>query len=273
MRGNSTELPPEPGAGPELRAHVRMTGATHVYSAIGREPVQVGPFALEVRHREFFSVVGPHGCGKSTLLKMAAGLLPTVAGKIEISGDEVKSVVTDVGILFSDPTLLGWRTVMGNVMLQAELRSLDLRQCAERARLLIAAMGLSGLEDRRGHELAQGMAQRVAICRALLHSPGLLLADDPFQFLDPLAREQIAMDLQRLWLREPITILYATSHIEEAVQLSHRISVISPDGSGIVETICIDLPHPRRMDKATTPQIVDYSNRIRTIFHALGVFP
>jgi NitT/TauT family transport system ATP-binding protein len=139
--------------------------------------------------------------------------------------------------------------------------------------LLIASMGLSGLEDRRPHELAPGMAQRVAICRALVHCPELFLADDPFQFMDPLTREQISMDLQRLWAREPITVLYATSQIEEAVQLSHRVAVMSPDGSGIVETICIDLPYPRRMDKATTPRIVEYSNRIRTIFHALGVFP
>ena len=268
-------MEPRRPSGPrsELEAHVLATGATHVYSATGQDLEQVGPFSLKVRRREFFSVVGPHGCGKSTLLRMVAGLLPIASGKVEISGDAIKSVLTDVGILFSDPALLGWRSVMGNVMLQAELRGIDLRRCAERAGLLIASMGLSGLQDRKPHELAPGMAQRVAICRALVHSPQLLLADDPFQFLDPFTREQMAMDLQRLWVREPFTVLYSTSQIEEAVQLSHRVAVMSPDGSGIVETICIDLPHPRQMDKATAPCLVEYGNRIRTIFHALGLFP
>ena len=88
-----------------------------------------------------------------------------------------------------------------------------------------------------------------------------------------LTREQIAMDLQRLWIREPITVVYATAHIEEAVQLSHRVAVMSPDGSGIAETISIELPYPRRMDKATAPRIVEYGNRIRTIFHSFGLFP
>ncbi len=271
--GRPTEPGLRPGAAPELRAHVGIKGALHAYGLTGRQRVEVGPFSLEVRRREFLSLVGPHGCGKSTLLRMIAGLLAIDAGRIEVSGAAVKSVLTDIGLLFPEATLLGWRSVLGNVMVQAELRGLDLRRSAERAKMLIASMGLSGLEERKVPTLPAGMAQRVAICRALVHSPELLLADDPFRSLDLLTREQASMDLQRLWVREPITVLYATSQIEEAVQLSNRVAVLFPDGSGVAETIDIELPYPRLRDKATTPLIVEYSSRIRTIFHALGVFP
>ena len=253
-------------------AHIRITAAAHLYRDPEQHGPEVGPFTLEIGRREFFSVVGPHGCGKTTLLRMVAGLLDVTSGSIQVSGDDA-SRTDGLGIVFADPTLLPWRTVMGNIMLQAELRRLEPRACAGRARRLIASMGLSGLEDRRPPELPPGMAQRVAICRSLVHSPQMLIMDNSFGGLDPLTREQVAMELQRLWVVEPVTVLFATSHIEEAVQLSDRVAVMSPKTFGIVETTLIDLPHPRWMDKNTTPAILEHSNHIRTTFLALGVFP
>jgi NitT/TauT family transport system ATP-binding protein len=220
---------------------------------------EIEPVKLDLKEREVLSIVGPHGSGKTTLVRFMAGLTNPSPRR--------------TGIVFSDPALLDWRTVMGNILLQVELRGLGRAEYEMRARSLIAAMGLTGLEDSKPPDLPRGTHHRVAICRALVHGPELLVLDDPFESLDALVREQIAMDLQRVLLREQVMVVFATSQIEEAVMLGDRVLVMSPDGKGVVDTVRIDLPRPRRMDKATSPAIVEYSNRIRTIYHGLGVIP
>jgi NitT/TauT family transport system ATP-binding protein len=251
------------GIGVVLQAGVALLQAVlkvpSIRQAADRIDPEIAPFALELKEREVLAIVGPQGSGKTPLVRATAGLAGTPRQR--------------VGIVFSDPALLGWRTVMENILLQVELRGQEPAEARERARSLVAAMGLTGFEDNKPGELPHGMAHRVAICRALVHAPELLVLDDPFESLDALVREQIAMELQRLLLREPVKVVFATSQIEEAVQLGDRVLVLSPDGRGVVETVPVNLPRPRRMDKATSPAIVETSNRIRTIYHGLGVFP
>jgi NitT/TauT family transport system ATP-binding protein len=225
---------------------------------------------LDIKKSEFVAVVGPSGCGKTTLLKMLAGLIPYTSGAISIDGRRVNAPQTDVGIVFQDAIMLDWRDVLSNVMLQIDIRQMDRRQFEPLAMDLLDKTGLKGFEKKRPYELSGGMKQRVSICRALVHDPPLLLLDEPFGALDALTREQIAMDVQMLWLQKRKTALLITHSIPEAVLLADRVVVMSPRPGRIVEIMDIDLPRPRRLDRIP-PKFNDYAGHIRDIFKAKGV--
>jgi len=225
---------------------------------------------LNIRQSEFVAVVGPSGCGKTTILKMVAGLTPYSSGTITIGGNVVDRPQTDVGIVFQDAIMLDWRDVLANVMLQIDIRKMDRATYEPIARNLLKATGLEGFETRRPYELSGGMRQRVSICRALVHDPVMLMMDEPFGALDALTREQIAMDIQRLWMETRKTALHITHSIPEAVLLADRVVVMGPRPGRIVEIIDIDLPRPRRLDKLPE-RFNEYSGRIREIFKSKGV--
>jgi NitT/TauT family transport system ATP-binding protein len=232
--------------------------------------VAVDGLDLEVPAGKTVVLVGPSGCGKTTIMKMVAGLQPHSAGSITVGGRLVDRPLTDVGIVFQDAILLDWRDVLANVMLQADIRGLERAKYESIARHLLAATGLAGFENRKPYELSGGMRQRVSICRALVHDPPLLLMDEPFGALDALTREQISMDIQRVWMEKRKTALFITHSIPEAVLLSDRVVVMSPRPGRIVEILDIDLPRPRRLDKLPE-KFNDYTGRIRDIFKAKGV--
>jgi NitT/TauT family transport system ATP-binding protein len=225
---------------------------------------------LDIRQSEFVAIVGPSGCGKTTILKMVAGLVPYTSGTISVGGKRVDRPLTDVGVVFQESILLDWRNVLSNVMLQIEIRGVDRERYEPVARSLLKATGLEGFEEKKPYELSGGMRQRVSICRALVHDPPLLLMDEPFGALDALTREQISMDIQRVWMEKRKTAIHITHSIPEAVLLADRVVVMSPRPGRIVEIIEVDLPRPRRLDRL--PQrFNDYAGRIREIFKAKGV--
>jgi NitT/TauT family transport system ATP-binding protein len=225
---------------------------------------------LDIRQSEFVAIVGPSGCGKTTLLKMVAGLVPYSSGSITVGDKRVERPQTDVGIVFQESILLDWRDVLSNVMLQVDIRGMDRATHEAVARHLLKQTGLQGFENKKPYELSGGMRQRVSICRALVHDPPLLLMDEPFGALDALTREQISMDIQRVWMDKRKTALHITHSIPEAVLLADRVVVMSPRPGRIVEILDIDLPRPRRLDKL--PQrFNDYAGRIRDIFKSRGV--
>jgi NitT/TauT family transport system ATP-binding protein len=175
-----------------------------------------------------------------------------------------------VGIVFQESILLDWRDVLSNVMLQVDIRGGDASAGEREARHLLEITGLSGFENKKPYELSGGMRQRVSICRALVHDPPLLLMDEPFGALDALTREQISMDIQRIWMEKRKTAIHITHSIPEAVLLADRVVVMGPRPGRIVEIIDVDLPRPRRLDKL--PQkFNDYAGRIREIFKSKGV--
>jgi NitT/TauT family transport system ATP-binding protein len=250
--------------------YIRLEGVGKVYETEAGAVEACADVSLDIRESEFVAVVGPSGCGKTTIMKMVAGLHPYTSGSITVGGRRVDRPLTDVGIVFQESILLDWRDVLANVMLQADIRRLDRAKYEPIARHLIEATGLQGFEHRKPYELSGGMRQRVSICRALVHDPPLLLMDEPFGALDALTREQISMDIQRLWMEKRKTALHITHSIPEAVLLADRVVVMSPRPGRIVEIIEIDLPRPRRLDKL--PQkFNDYAGRIRDIFKAKGV--
>jgi NitT/TauT family transport system ATP-binding protein len=227
--------------------------------------------SLQIRDGEFISIVGPSGCGKSTLMLITAGLVPPTSGHVRIVGAEVRAPYGDVGIVFQDPTLYEWRRVLENVLLPIDIQGLQRRQFRQRALDLLELVGLSGFERKYPFELSGGMRQRVALCRALVHDPALLLMDEPFGALDALSRDQMNLELQSIWQSHRKTVLFITHSINEAVFLSDRVVVMSPRPGRIGAVFPIDLPRPRTFDFAGTPEFGRYTKEVRVMFESWGV--
>lgn len=199
------------------------------------------------REGEFFSILGPSGCGKSTLLRIIGGLLRPTDGRVAVNGSRVTGPTPDVGIVFQSPVLMNWRTVLDNVMLQAEVRGLNLKEYRKRAMGLLDMVGLAGFEEKYPYQLSGGMQQRASICRALIHDPPLLLMDEPFGALDALTRERMNLELLRIWEASRKTVLFITHSIPEAVFLSDRVAIMSPRPGHLDEIASTRLPRPRTM--------------------------
>jgi NitT/TauT family transport system ATP-binding protein len=227
--------------------------------------------SFSIEKGEFVSFLGPSGCGKTTLMMILVGLTNADAGEARIDGQRIDGPFTDVGIVFQNPELLEWRTALDNIMLQIEVRRLPVRKFTDRARELLAQVGLAGFENKLPFELSGGMKQRVALCRALIHDPEILLMDEPFGALDALTRDQMNLDLQRIWLEKRKTLVFVTHSIDEAVFLSDRIVVMTPRPGTIAEIIHIDLPRPRTIDRKGTPEFNAFTTQIRKMFLELGV--
>ncbi len=250
---------------------VRIRNVDKTYVARGAGLKAVDGLSLDLATGEFLSVVGPSGCGKSTLMMMVAGLVPVTAGEIMIRGQRITDPYTDVGVIFQRDALLEWRTVLNNVLLQIDIRRLDRRRYDQVARDLLARAGIGGFETYYPWELSGGMRQRVSLCRALVHDPALLLMDEPFGALDALTREQMNLDLQRLWLENRKTMLFITHSISEAIFLADRIIVMTPRPGRIAAELHIDLPRPRRLSVRETPAFGRYVAQIREQFQEFGI--
>jgi NitT/TauT family transport system ATP-binding protein len=259
---------------PSSRAGVpiRIAGVTKRYTtARGGEVQALSEVDLAIGAGEFVSIVGPSGCGKSTLMMLVSGLIPPTSGEMEVGGIPVRRAVGNVAVVFQRDVLLDWRTVLANVLLPVEIKKLDPAIHRQKARDLLRSVGLAEFEDKYPGELSGGMRQRVAICRALVQDPGLLLMDEPFGALDALTREQMNLDLQRMWLRDRNTVLFITHSIEEAVLLSDRVVVMSSRPGRIADIVPNDLPRPRGAHTRSDPRFVEHVERIRRHFLALGV--
>ena len=226
---------------------------------------------LDIARGEFISVVGPSGCGKSTLLKCIAGIADVSGGHIKVDGAEVDAPPDHMAIVFQRDILLDWRTVLDNILLPIEFRRQRKGDWTKKASELLRLIGLSNYERRHPWELSGGQRQRVAICRALIQDPQLLLMDEPFGALDALTRDDLNLELQRLWIASKKTVLFITHSIAEAVLLSDRVVVMAANPGRIIETITIDLPRPRTLDTRETPEFGQYARHIRKRFEALGV--
>ncbi|HZU04913.1 MAG TPA: ABC transporter ATP-binding protein [Chloroflexota bacterium] len=256
---------------PDATPLVRVVEATKIYPTRDGLLCALDRVSLDLRRGEFLAIVGPSGCGKSTLLLLIAGLIPLTSGRIYIDGVPVDRPYTELGIVFQDAVLFEWRRVLDNLMLPIEIRGLDRRRYRARAEELLALVGLEGFARKYPHELSGGMRQRVALCRALIHDPPLLLMDEPFGALDALTRDQLNLDLQSLWQQQRKTVLFITHSIEEAVFLADRVAVMSPRPGRIEAMLDIELPRPRTFDLRETPAFGRYTREIRRCFEAQGV--
>lgn len=240
----TTPRTPSPaGSGPA--AGVRLTDVAVRFRSKKRDVTALSEVSLDVAPGEFVAIVGPSGCGKSTLLKLVAGLLTASSGDVLLGGERVTGPRHDIGYVFQRAALLEWRSALRNILLQAEIRHMEPAQARGRADELIRMTGLTGFEDAYPHELSGGMQQRVALCRALLHEPPVLLMDEPFGALDALTREQMNTELNRIWRTTGTTVLLVTHSISEAVYLADRVVVMSPRPGTVTEIIEVGLPAER----------------------------
>jgi NitT/TauT family transport system ATP-binding protein len=201
--------------------------------------------SFDVADGEFLSVLGPSGCGKSTLLMMVAGLVDPSAGEIRIKDAKVAGPRREVGVVFQSPVLLPWRTVLQNVLFPIELLKLPRRQYERRAMDLLRMAKIDEFSGLLPRQLSGGMRQRVAICRALVHDPSILLMDEPFSALDAITRDEMAVELQRIWQANRKTVIFVTHSIREAAFLSDRVLVMARRPATIIDELPIDLPRPR----------------------------
>jgi NitT/TauT family transport system ATP-binding protein len=250
---------------------VHIAGLEKIYrSKDGNDIQALHDINLDIRAAEFISIVGPSGCGKTTLLKILAGILERSAGEVVMQGRRLRGPSRAIGVVFQAPVLLPWRTVLGNVMVPVEVQRRDRAEFEARARQLIATVGLSGFETKYPHELSGGMAQRVGICRALVHDPSFLLMDEPFGALDAMTREALNEELMRIWSASRKTILLVTHSIAEAVYLADRVVVMTPRPGRIVDIIFVDLPRPRTLAMQNTGEFGRLAARIRRHFSPAG---
>ena len=250
---------------------VEISGVRQVFRRDAQETRALERVDLSVKPGEFVAVVGPSGCGKSTLLKIIAGLLVPSSGTVEIAGKRVSGPHTDLGIVFQSPVLLDWRNILDNVLVQIDLRGGSPAVYRDQARALLAKVGLAEFENRMPRELSGGMRQRTAIVRALIHEPPLLLMDEPFGALDALTREQMRIDLEKLWLERGQTTFFITHGISEAVALADRVIVMTPRPGRIERVIEIDLPRPRHKAVITGRRFTEYCDEITECFMRHGV--
>jgi NitT/TauT family transport system ATP-binding protein len=262
--------PSLPGQGGRPLVELRAVSRTFT-GRRGRVVAALEPIDLDIRRGEFIAVVGPSGCGKSTLLSIIAGLIEPSAGEVVIDGTQVRGPYSQLGIVFQKDLLLEWRSVLDNVLIQAEARGIKRRAVRERALRLLELVGLGGFEGHYPFELSGGMRQRVALCRALLHDPPLLLMDEPFAALDAITRDQMGLDLLSLWHDQRQTVFFITHSIPEAVFLADRVVVMTRRPGAIAAVLKIGLGRPRRLSGRETPRFAGYTARIRELFEAQGI--
>ena len=223
---------------------------------------------LSIDQGEFIVFVGPSGCGKSTLLKILAGLQGHDGGELHMGGPAGFDPGRDVGMVFQQPLLLKWRTVLENVLLPADILGLPRKASKDRAQQLLEMVGLAGFADKMPYELSGGMQQRAAIARALIHDPKLVLMDEPFGALDALTREKMNLEMLRIWEESHKTFIVVTHSIQEAVFLGSRCAVLTAGPARMAEAFPIELPSPRKLHVKTTPEFGQYVSRVYSL---LGV--
>ena len=217
--------------------------------------------SLSIGAGEFVAIVGPSGCGKSTLMRIIAGLRPVTSGSVRVAGRDVRGPMSNVGMVFQAAVLLKWRSVLDNVLLPAELSGLDPARHRERALALLSLVGLADFAGKLPNELSGGMQQRVSLCRALLLDPPLLLMDEPFGALDAMTRDEMNLELLRIWSEGSATaggarktILFVTHSIPEAVFLADRVVVMTARPGRVAGVHAVPIERPRTAESRALPE-------------------
>ena len=267
MRAAADSLDISADRGPAL---ILARGLSKTYITGSGEVTALKNLDFEIYDGEFVSVIGQSGCGKSTLLKVLAGLLPYTAGSVELNGKPLCGPTPEAAVVFQSPVLLPWRTLIDNVLLPIEFRKLPMASYRQTAADLLAMVGLTEFAQRYPFELSGGMQQRAAIVRALVQDPRLLLMDEPFGALDAMTREQMNLELLRIWSQSRKTVIFITHSISEAIFLSDRVIAITARPGTIADVITIDLPRPRELSCINTDRFGRYAVKLRSLLDAQG---
>ncbi|MCC6195658.1 MAG: ABC transporter ATP-binding protein [Burkholderiales bacterium] len=259
--GDAAAAPPLPRIAAERLGRVFETRSGDTVTALD---------ALDFRIAadEFVTLLGPSGCGKSTVLKLIAGVIRPSSGRILFNGTPLAKPSRDIGMVFQRPILVPWRSVLDNILFPIEMLGWPVRKHIDEAKRLIELVGLRGFERARPDELSGGMQQRVSICRALAYDPQVLLMDEPFAALDAMTREELGIELLKIWTQRRKTVVFVTHSIVEAVLLADRVIVLTSRPGRIVKEIEIGLPRPRTLDMEFSGEFKEHVEEIRALFES-----
>ncbi len=235
-------------AEPPGRGHIEIDGVTKTYASDAGDITALEGIDFDIAPREFVGIVGPSGCGKSTLLRCVGGLIAASAGEVRIGGEVVRAPDRRIGYVFQRAVLLPWRRVLDNVMLPFEIMRRPTDEDRRKALEVLDMVGLSEYLHHRPGELSGGMQQRVSVARALAVEPSILLMDEPFGALDAQTRDQMNLELLRIWHESQTTVVFVTHDIGEALFLSDRVMVMSARPGTVQDVIDVDLPRPRTFE-------------------------
>lgn len=241
---------------------LRIEGLTKRFKSHGVEVLALDGICMEIRDKEFATILGPSGCGKSTLLRIIAGLTPPTTGRAMLDGRLIEGPGKDRGMVFQNYTLFPWLTVQENIEFGLRLGGMDRSRREELARSFIQKIGLAGFENAYPKSLSGGMKQRVAIARALANDPNILLLDEPFGALDTQTRALMQELLLQIWEEFHKTILFVTHDVEEAVFLSDRIFVMTARPGRIKAILDVPLPRPRGYEVKASPEFIGVKNQV-----------
>jgi NitT/TauT family transport system ATP-binding protein len=246
----------------------RIVNVTKTFNTAGQPVPAVKDVSFQFRKGDLISLLGPSGCGKTTVLKMMGGLIPATSGLLELDGKAINAPFPGVGVAFQAPTLMPWRSVLGNVLFPMEVLGKNDVRAKARAREILKLVGLEGFENAYPRQLSGGMQQRVALCRAIIHEPSILLMDEPFGALDELTRlemNDLLLDLRRV---TGATVLFVTHSISEAIYLSDQVVVFSRRPAVIAKELAINIPYPRSSKTRFLPEFTDLERQASV---ALGI--
>jgi NitT/TauT family transport system ATP-binding protein len=246
----------------------RIVNVTKTFDTAGQPVSAVKDVSFQFRKGDLISLLGPSGCGKTTVLKMMGGLIPASGGLLELDGKAIDAPFPGVGVVFQAPTLMPWRSVLGNVLFPMEVTGKNDARAKKRAHEILKLVGLDGFENAYPRQLSGGMQQRVALCRAIIHEPSILLMDEPFGALDELTRlemNDLLLDLRRV---TGATVLFVTHSISEAIYLSDQVVVFSKRPAVIVRELAIEIPYPRSSKTRFLPEFTELERQAGV---ALGI--
>ena len=221
--------------------------------------------SLDVAAGEMVCVVGPSGCGKTTLLNLIAGFFEPTDGEIRLDGEPIRQPGPDRGVVFQEYALFAWLSARRNIEFGMRMRGVTSAECRRRSDAYLKLIGLERAADRYPHELSGGMRQRIAVARALVNEPRVLLMDEPFAAVDAMTRASLQSELLRIWQQLKLAVFFITHNVEEAIYLSQRIVLMSPHPGRVQEIIPIELPYPR--DRGSTEFGALYA-RITSALHS-----
>jgi NitT/TauT family transport system ATP-binding protein len=237
---------------------IAVSGVNKRYGPAGTSVLALDGMSLRVDKGEFVCLVGASGCGKTTLLSLIAGLEKPTSGTIDVTGGRTT-------LLFQESALFPWLTVEHNIELALRLRKVAKAERQRRVTELIGLVHLTGFEKKRPHELSGGMRQRVALARALAQDADILLMDEPFGSLDAITRDVLHDELESIWQRTGITILFVTHNVREAARLGDRVLVLSSRPGRVVEEFAVNIDRPRRIESPeVAKESAEITDRLRT---------
>jgi NitT/TauT family transport system ATP-binding protein len=257
MMRTATELVEPPAGSPPAKLTVRDLVITR-RNAAGIDVTAVDGVSFEVGSGEFVCLLGPSGCGKTSLLNAVAGLDRPASGEVLVDGRPVAGPGPDRAMLFQEPALFPWLSVVGNVEFALRLAGVGAAERRDRAMRWLSTVGLTNWASSQPHELSAGMRQRAALARALACEPPVLLADEPFGSLDAQARELLQEQLNDAWSaeRDRMTVLFVTHNVREAALLADRVLVMTAAPGRLLEEQRISAPRPRHLEDALVSRVV-----------------